>query len=191
VDGVADPLADQVRFTGQERLIDAQAALVEHFTIDEDLVARTDHEDVVEHDVIGVDGPLLALADDGRGRPHQECDRVELSLRPCLLDDADDDVADHQADRHHRVAVEAQCGQRDTDREEGGIDKGKGVLEDDPLVGAAGFEGDSVRQTLRASLGDLSFAEAERTPDGRGALLGHGHPALHLLLITPGPIPAR
>jgi hypothetical protein len=92
----AGRLLQRVGFAGEQRLVHLEVGGLDHLAVDDDLVAGTDLDDVVEHefvtlqferDAVAPDGGL-ALADDGQV--------VERPFRLEFLDDADARVDDDQ-----------------------------------------------------------------------------------------------
>ncbi len=60
---VAHVLGHQVALAGEQRLVGLHVLAAGHAAVDHHLVARVQHQQVAEHQLAGVDLPLLALPD--------------------------------------------------------------------------------------------------------------------------------
>jgi hypothetical protein len=85
---VACPLADQVRLAGQLRLVHLHRSVAHHGPIDDDLVSRTDAQQVAAHDLARIDALLATVTNNLRRRAGQKGDLVELALGAHLLKNA-------------------------------------------------------------------------------------------------------
>ncbi len=96
---VARLLHDGIRLAGEQRLVDLQRIATDDLAVGDDLAARAELHDVVEHDLVDAELVDLAVADDQRLRGRQHRELVERVLGPQLLDDPDQRVGDdHEAE---------------------------------------------------------------------------------------------
>ena len=86
---VADLLVDGIGLAGEQRLVDLEALGLDDLAVDDDLVARTEFDDVVEDDLVGRQRRHRSVAADHRLGLADDGQLVERALGAHLLDDPD------------------------------------------------------------------------------------------------------
>ncbi len=98
----ADLLVDGIGLAGQQRLVDLEALGLDDVAVDDDLVAGTEFDDVVEDDLVGRQRGHRSVAPDHRLRLADDGELVERALGAQLLDDPDAAVGDDEQAEHRR-----------------------------------------------------------------------------------------
>ena len=157
---VACPLADQVRLAGQLRLVHLHRSVAHHGPIDDDLVSRTDDQQVAAHDLARIDALLATVADYLRRRAGQKGDSVELALGAHLLEDAHAGVREHHHQREDRVQGAPEKHQQQAQHVEDVVDEAEDVSENDLAVGAPGRRRRNVDLAARLARRHLARRQA-------------------------------
>ena len=169
---IAGRLVDRISLSSEETLVDLKALRGQDGAIDNELVARCEDHDVVEHHLVGAHLHVGSVTANGRFRLADHRELRESSRGPVLLDDADEGVCnddeaekrilerrDHNHDRPHDPDDEVEPGER--------------VRADDVGEAAASSVGRVVNLPRRHPLGDLCHREPllEVDHDGRPSIL--------------------
>ena len=104
IDRLSSVLEDPLGLACQQRFVHFHLPVADDLSIHDDLVAGTGNQHVPQHDLTGIDGPFLPIAEYGRLGTGQEGNLVQLALCPPLLIHAHDDVEQYQTGSHHRIA---------------------------------------------------------------------------------------
>jgi hypothetical protein len=141
---------DRFRLTGEDRLVDAQRFRLLERAVGDDLVARTDPDEIADDELLHPDDPRLRVADHRRLRRHERAETVECTLRPHLLHGPDGGVGDEHAEEERVLPLPERKCRRAGDRED--------QVEDREDVGA----NDARVRAARATLPDRPAGSAAR-----------------------------
>ncbi len=176
-------LRNRVGLTRQQRLVDLQSRRLDDFTIDDDLVAGFQHQQVVEHHLSDRDFHRPAVPHCGRLRSTQESEAIECALGSQLLNDAD-----RRVDDHHRPEERILYRGHDEDDHEqhrqDQVEAREDVVLQDGFRRTTGALGHDVELAGRHPLGDLARGETGRLIDRRR--FGN-----HDVRLPRRPVPAR
>src|SRR5712692_6635414 len=64
--GIAGSLWYQLRFTGEQRFVHVHSPVANHLSVDDDLIAGADEQDIAQYDFARIDRLFLAVTNDGR-----------------------------------------------------------------------------------------------------------------------------
>ena len=158
---VARVLGDRVGLTGEQRLVDFEVGLLDDVTVDDDLVARPELDDVVEHHLAGQSRLGPGLPAHQRFRQSDDRELVQGLLRAQLLDDADRAVGD---DQQPEGTVDHRPGRQHDDQQhaEDRVDPGEDVGTHDVGDAARRAGRDVVGLALCYPLRDFDIGQARR-----------------------------
>ena len=164
---VAHILGDRIRLAGEQRLVDLEVVLLDDVSVDDDLVAWAELDDVVEHHFARRPRLGARLPAHRRFRLPDDCELVQRLLGAQLLDDADRAVGD---DQQPERAVDHRTGRQHDDQQhaEDRVDPGENVGAHDLRDAARGPCRDVVGLTLGYPLGDLGIGQ----PGGEAIVIG-------------------
>ncbi|MEY9812762.1 hypothetical protein RKD21_003019 [Streptomyces albogriseolus] len=172
-DLVAGLFHHRVGLTGEQRLVDLQTVRLDDRPVDDDLVPRSDLDEVVQHDLGGADlggHPVAA-----HRRPHLADQRegVQRLLRPPLLDDPDAGVGeDHIAEQ---AVLDRRDDQHDhPEHADDRVEPGEDVRADDLRDRPAAARGYVVDLSARHPLGHFRRGQTGHRRRGRGGPDGIG-----------------
>ena len=176
-DPLADGALDRLGLAGQDRLVEREAAALDHVAVGHDLIARADPDQVTAHDLPDRHVTLAPVPDHARRGRDQRGQPVERGLGAGLLQDADPgvDQEDHAEDGVPPVAEgEGQHGEHEQDH----VEDREDVRPDDASPGPAGRRrllGELREAARRLGLGQPLAAVGERDGGGVGGRLArHG-----------------
>lgn len=106
-------------------------------SIDDDLIARMEHQDVIHDDLSRIKLVLSPITHDRRLRACQQCDTVQGAFSPYLLDETNHRVKRDYAHGNKRIKVLSHEHQGEPDGKEHAIDGGKHILPYNLKIGAA------------------------------------------------------
>ena len=118
---------DGTGFARQDRLVDPQPGRLGEGAVGDDLVARSQADEVALDDLLDAHVPLGPVADDRRARRHERSERIELVAGTDLLPDPDARVRDDDAEEESVAPVaedEREDAEGEQDRVEGRDDVG-------------------------------------------------------------------
>ena len=164
---------------GQQGLVDVDPPAVEHRTVDDELVAGADVDDVPADDLLRGDLDVPAVADHGHPAPAEQLEPVELALGPDLLHGADGRVDQAEADAGEGVAVAAEREQGGADDEQDDVEEREDVRAQDPGVAAGRCADGDVALTAPAPGLGLRLGQPRRNIDRSDALLRVGRLRVH------------
>ncbi len=173
---VARLLGDGVGLAGEQRLVDLEVPRLNDLSIDDDLIAGPDLQQVVEHHL--ADGDLLhpAVTHHPRPRRAEQGEALQGGLGAQLLDDADGGV-DDQHDPEQGILDGRHEHDDDQQRPQEDVEPGDDVGADDLLRRAAGPLGHVVDGAARHPLRHLGGGEACRRQVSCGRLHGAACPS--------------
>jgi len=123
-----------------------------HWTINDDLVTRPEHENIVLNDFLRVDVLLAMVANNGCAWTSQQSDAVQCPLGSHLLYDTYQHVAGHNAARYQRITHLSEGNECGTKHEQNVVDEGKNVFTRDRAVAARRGRLDPVNLAQLATL---------------------------------------
>ena len=148
-------------FAGEQRFVDFEVGLLEDLAVDDDLIARPQLDDVVEHHRAGHQRLRAGLPAHQRFRLSDDGQLVQR-LFGALLDDADRAVGD---DQQAEGPVDHRTGGQHDDQQhtEDGVDAGEHVGPDDLRYAARRPGRHVVGLACGDSLGDFGIGQPGRT----------------------------
>jgi hypothetical protein len=141
-------LADQIRLTGQQRLIHFQSSLPDHYPINDDLVPGAHPHHIAFDQRFRGDNLLLTLPDHRNFRAVDQGNLVQLALGPYLLNSADQSIDQPQPNAGQSVAVATQRHQSYTEDEQDIVEQRKQICPGNIPIRAARPAGGIITQPL-------------------------------------------
>ena len=168
-------LVDRICLAREQALVDLKAVAGQDNTVDDELVADGEHDDVVEHDVVLADLRIDTVAAHGRPCLAEDRQLREGASSTELLNDADGGIEDDD-EAEQRVLDGRDQQHDDPERADQAVEPREGVRLDDVAEAATAGIGCDVHLAPGDPLGDLGRGEAadgigRRTSRARG---GHG-----------------